>query len=93
MRNSLAANKKRMQKDKLLKGQNKNKNFEHCLKYYEQSARYVISKQVGSVVEWLKRQDSDQHGLGSKPTQAILLCPWERHFMPLSLFGGLGKQF
>ena len=26
----------------------------------------------------------DQHGLGSKPTRAILLCPWERHFTALS---------
>ena len=32
------------------------------------------------VVEWLKRRVRDQHGLGSKPTRAILLCPWERHF-------------
>ena len=32
------------------------------------------------VVEWLKRRAGDQHGLGSKPTRAILLCPWERHF-------------
>ena len=36
---------------------------------------------VGSVVEWLKRRVCDQHCLGSKPTYAILLCPWERHFM------------
>ena len=35
---------------------------------------------VGSVVEWSKRRAHDQHGLGSKPTRAILLCPWERHF-------------
>ena len=35
---------------------------------------------VGSVVEWLKRPARDQHGLGSKPTRATLLCPWERHF-------------
>ena len=35
---------------------------------------------VGSVVEWLKRRARDPHGLGSKPTRAILLCPWERHF-------------
>ena len=35
---------------------------------------------VGSVVEWLKRRTRDQHGLGSKPTRAILLCPWEKHF-------------
>ena len=32
------------------------------------------------MVEWLERQARDQHGLGSKPTRAILLCPWERHF-------------
>ena len=25
----------------------------------------------------------DQHGLGSKPTRVILLCPWERHFTAL----------
>ena len=45
---------------------------------------------VGSVVEWLKRRAHDQHGLGLKTTRAILLCPWERHFL---LLGGLGKQF
>ena len=39
---------------------------------------------VGSVVEWLKHRTDDQHGLGSKPTSAILLCPWEKHFTPLS---------
>ena len=39
---------------------------------------------VGGVVEWLKHRTDDQHGLGSKPTQAILLCPWERHFTALS---------
>ena len=39
---------------------------------------------VGSVVEWLKRRARDQRGLGSKPTRAILLYPWERHFMALS---------
>ena len=35
---------------------------------------------------WLsgKRRAYDQHGLDSKPTSAILLCPWERHFMALS---------
>ena len=37
-------------------------------------------KKIGSVVEWLKRRARDQHGLGSKPNRAILLCPWERHF-------------
>ena len=37
----------------------------------------------GSVVEWLERRDCDRHGLGSKSTRAILLCPWERHFTAL----------
>ena len=32
------------------------------------------------MVEWLKRHAHDQHGLGSKHTRAILLCPWEKHF-------------
>ena len=41
-------------------------------------------KKVGSVVEWLKHRTDNQHGLGSKPTCAILLCPWERHFTALS---------
>ena len=31
------------------------------------------------MVKWLKHCDGDQHGLNSKPTHAILLCPWERH--------------
>ena len=39
---------------------------------------------VGSVVEWLKHRTDDQHGLGSKPACAILLCSWERHFTALS---------
>ena len=36
---------------------------------------------VGRVVKWLEHQARNQHGLGSKPTCAILLCPLERHFM------------
>ena len=48
-----------------------------CAVYYEITMKYEI---VGSVVEWLKRRTRDQHGLGSKPTRAILLCPWEKHF-------------
>ena len=38
------------------------------------------SSVVGSVIELLKCRARDQHGLGSKPTRAILLCPWGRHF-------------
>ena len=45
---------------------------------------FSILSYVGSVVEWLMRRVCDQHGLGSKPTRAILLCPWERHFTALS---------
>ena len=36
------------------------------------------------MVEWLKRRNCDQHGLGSKPTRAVLLRPWERQFMAFS---------
>ena len=43
-----------------------------------------IQQQVGSVVEWLKHRTDDQHGLGSKPTCAILLCSWEKHLTALS---------
>ena len=42
------------------------------------------SDTVGSVVEWLKHRAHDQHGLGSKPTRAILLCPGEKHFTVIS---------
>ena len=37
-----------------------------------------------SVVEGLKHRTDDQHSFGLKPTCAILLCPWERHFTALS---------
>ena len=39
------------------------------------------------MVEWLERCNCDQHGLSSKPTHAVLLCPWERHFMVSSSAG------
>ena len=49
---------------------------------------------ISSVVEWLEHCDYDQHGLGLKPTRAILLCSFGkdtlRHF---PLRGSLGKQF
>ena len=38
----------------------------------------------GSVVEWLKHRAHDQYDLGSKPTRAIVLGPWERHFTTFS---------
>ena len=44
----------------------------------------MCCKNVSSMVKWLKRCAYDQHGLGSKPTCAILLCPWERHFTAVS---------
>ena len=42
-----------------------------------------MTKHVGSVVEWLEHRDCNRHGLDSKPTRAILLCPWERYFTAL----------
>ena len=36
------------------------------------------------MVEWLEGPDFDLHGLGSKRIRALLLCPWERHFLELS---------
>ena len=45
---------------------------------------YSSNLSVGRVVEWLKHLTVDQHGLGSKPTCAILLCSWKRHFTALS---------
>ena len=36
------------------------------------------------MVKWLEHQACEQHGLSSKPTRAILLCPWERHFTAYS---------
>ena len=48
---------------------------------------------VGSVVEWLKHRTDDQHGLGSKPTYAILLCPWKDTLRHFPLLGGLDKQY
>ena len=47
---------------------------------------------VGSVVEWLKRRAYDQYGPGSKLTPAILLCPWEKHFMAFPLIDGLDNS-
>ena len=69
--------------------------LEYCHSEKTFLQRIVIGDEtwVHHLVEWLKRRAYDQHGLGLKPTCAILLCPWERHFTALSLFGGLGKQF
>ena len=53
----------------------------------------TLVNHVGSVVDWLKHRTDDQHGLGSKPTCAILLCPWERRLRHFLLLGDLGKQF
>ena len=39
---------------------------------------------IGNMVERLKHRAYDQHGLGLKPTHAILLCPWKRRFTALS---------
>ena len=57
---------------------------QHSLQAIELNPSYLINPIIiqaliqaiaGSVVEWLKHRTDDQHGLGSKPTCAILLCP------------------
>ena len=53
----------------------------HFCKIYILYGTFFKNPLVGSVVELLKRRAYDQHGLGLKPTRAILLCPWETHFM------------
>ena len=55
--------------------------------------RTVFCVIVGSVLEWLKHRTDTQHSLGSKPTCAILLCPWENTLRHFPLLGGLDKQF
>ena len=52
--------------------------------YFQYDLNIIRINIVGSVVEWLQHRTDDQHGLGSKPTCAILLCPWERHFTAFS---------
>ena len=56
----------------------------HIFTSAEAAYKNRVSKKVGSVVEWLTHRTDDQHGLGSKPTCAILLCSWEKHFTALS---------
>ena len=48
-------------------------------------SKSLVSWPINNVVEWLEHWDCDQHGFGSKPICAILLCRGERHFMALSL--------
>ena len=56
----------------------------HANKYKDMLTLYLhIFIFVGSVVDWLKCRDCEQHGLDSKPPHAILLCPWGRHFTVL----------
>ena len=45
---------------------------------------FLFRSFVGSVVAWLERHDCDRYDLGSKPTSAIPLCPWEKYFTALS---------
>ena len=45
------------------------------------------------MVKWSKHCDFDQYDLGSKLTFAILLFPWERHFMTDFFASALVKQF
>ena len=40
----------------------------------------ATTKLIDSVIEWLRHHAHNQHGVGSKPTPAIPLCPWKRYF-------------
>ena len=51
------------------------------------------SSVVSSVVKWLKHWACDQHGLGSKPTNAILCVLGKDTLRHIFLLGGPGKQF
>ena len=46
---------------------------------------------IGSMIESLEHCICDQHVLGSKPTNAILLCLWERHFPCLVVLANSSK--
>ena len=46
---------------------------------------------VGSVVEWLECCDCNQNGLEFKTYQCHSVVFLGKHFMALSLLGGLGK--
>ena len=43
------------------------------------------------MIEWLKLRDCDWHALGSKPTRAILLCPWKDTFPYLAIWASSSK--
>ena len=58
--------------------------FQGCQGIAIQLSIFYFKNFFGSVVEWLKRRAYDQHDPGSKPTRAILLCPWEKHCTALS---------
>ena len=45
----------------------------------------VVIWVLGAVVECLERGNGDRNGRGLKPTCAILLSSWERHFTALFL--------
>ena len=53
--------------------------MKHKLQFNMWDVMLKILKTI--VVEWLKHHAYDQHCLGLKPTHAILLCPWQRHFI------------
>ena len=54
-----------------------------------------MTKKSHSIVTTDRKHDHDhdQHGLGSKPTRAILLCSWKDTLRHFPLLGGLGKQY
>ena len=70
----------------------KDRKFDFFPKFCHKSLTTSITKRLlhtflrkaRSSVAGLKCRAHDQHRLGSKPSRAILLCPWERHFTAFS---------
>ena len=52
-----------------------------------------LNKSKATQNEWLERRVRDQHGLGSKPTRAVLLGLGKDTLRHIPLLGGPGKQF
>ena len=55
--------------------------------YHDQIANHInlfAIPDLYGMVKLLKHHDCDRHSLGSKPTCAVLLCPWKRQFTILS---------
>ena len=60
--------------------------FQSCRSKYVSDGKSAAWSSEGKSAAWSseKRRDYDRHGLGSKLTRAIMLCPWKKRFTALS---------